>query len=480
MAAQTASPPVIDTKLRYVDQFAENVSRTKAGQPITLCYNIFSGANAAVYRENLRSRGSAGYDTAAANARAHRHLTLTPNKYPTVLLLQTVAFPALFWDNSFCEALASDPSGPYDVVRFDFRDSGRSTFVRPGYTPRAGAAEGKGKEEEGEEEVEVYTKAYFLRYAYAAMRPGERVIAESYTVADLAGDAAALLRRLYAPFPGVAPRGHLIGMCLGGAMGQHLCITDPALVASLTCIDSHTSAPPPLTRWPSLRTALSFSSLAPWRLLSSPDVNVSLNAGGGAPLTPEMEKVVDAYVESFVLVAERLAGDTKKFPFDREGCRRQVRRVFARSGATLRGGPRQFLALLNAPRRDLLLRERVTSSDSGSSSAGGKKAFVPTLIIQGTADVLCPSANAEYLSECIEGSVVRLVDGMGHTLIPRLRADYVKWITENIGRARGPGGSSTSVATRAGGGDAKATEGAEEKKKKGVFKGLKTFLSSKL
>jgi pimeloyl-ACP methyl ester carboxylesterase len=88
-----------------------------------------------------------------------------------------------WWEDELCERLAA---GGRHVVRYDFRDTGRST-------------------------------------TYPAGAPG-------YTGADLRADVVALLDTL-----GVA-RAHLIGISMGGAMVQVIAVEHPARVATLTLI----------------------------------------------------------------------------------------------------------------------------------------------------------------------------------------------------------------------------------------------------
>ena len=105
------------------------------------------------------------------------------------------------WHEDFCHELAE--RGLY-VMRFDNRDIGRSTHVRgrPPNVPQL-----------------------------AASLAGARAV---YTLADMAEDAAGLLRELE-----LAPA-HVIGASMGGMIAQTLAARDPQAVRSLVSIMSNT------------------------------------------------------------------------------------------------------------------------------------------------------------------------------------------------------------------------------------------------
>src|ERR1700722_4528473 len=105
---------------------------------------------------------------------------------PAILLLAGGACSMLFWEEAFCERLAAE--GPRFVVRYDLRDTGRSTTYEPGASP--------------------------------------------YTLQDLSDDAVGLLDALK------VTKAHLVGFSLGGGIGQRIALEYPDRVASLTLISS--------------------------------------------------------------------------------------------------------------------------------------------------------------------------------------------------------------------------------------------------
>ena len=109
---------------------------------------------------------------------------------PAVLLVMGAAASMLHWPERFCRALADE--GRY-VVRYDHRDTGRST----GY-PRG---------------------------------------APRYGLGDLVADAAALADEM-----GLRPV-HVVGMSMGGMIAQLLALDHPGLVATLTLYESTPGSP---------------------------------------------------------------------------------------------------------------------------------------------------------------------------------------------------------------------------------------------
>jgi pimeloyl-ACP methyl ester carboxylesterase len=104
---------------------------------------------------------------------------------PALLLIPGVGGSMDTWDPEFCAALAE--GGRY-VVRYDLRDTGRSTHYPPGVP--------------------------------------------DYSFHDLLDDAVALIDRL------AAGRAHLVGLSMGGGMAQYLAVHEPEKVASVTLVST--------------------------------------------------------------------------------------------------------------------------------------------------------------------------------------------------------------------------------------------------
>jgi pimeloyl-ACP methyl ester carboxylesterase len=110
---------------------------------------------------------------------------------PAVLLIMGATASMLWWPEGLCRRLAE--AGRY-VIRYDNRDTGRSTTYPPG-------------------------------------QPG-------YSMDDLAEDAVCLLDA-----EGI-DRAHLVGMSLGGMIAQIVSLNRPDRVASLSCLMSSIFGPP--------------------------------------------------------------------------------------------------------------------------------------------------------------------------------------------------------------------------------------------
>lgn len=104
---------------------------------------------------------------------------------PTILLIMGAGASMLYWDVEFCQRLAD--AGRF-VVRYDYRDTGRSTSYQPGAPP--------------------------------------------YSIRDLLNDAVGLLDAYQ------ASRAHIVGMSLGASLGQLMALDHPERVASLTLMSS--------------------------------------------------------------------------------------------------------------------------------------------------------------------------------------------------------------------------------------------------
>ncbi len=122
---------------------------------------------------------------------------------PTALLIMGLGMQMLGWQEDFCLELAGRG---FHVVRFDNRDTGRSTHM-------------------GDPAPTI--PQLITRSRHAA----------SYNLADMAADAAGLLSELQ-----LAPA-HVIGASMGGMIAQTIAARHPGKVRSLVSIMSNTGSP---------------------------------------------------------------------------------------------------------------------------------------------------------------------------------------------------------------------------------------------
>ncbi len=160
-----------------------------------------------------------------------------------LLLVMGLSGPMTWWDEAFCEQLAS--AGFY-AVRYDNRDTGRSSRYRSSVR--------------GDQLV----RALLTGRADAP-----------YSMSDLAGDAVALLDHL-----GIEAA-HVAGVSMGGMIAQTMAIEQPRRVRSLTSIMSTTGKRTVGWQHPNLlpalvgnkrgsREAYVRASRQMWRLIGSP------------------------------------------------------------------------------------------------------------------------------------------------------------------------------------------------------------------
>jgi pimeloyl-ACP methyl ester carboxylesterase len=246
-----------------------------------------------------------------------------------VLLIMGLATQMIGWPEDFCRDLAA--RGFY-VVRFDNRDAGRSTHV-DGRPPSTGE---------------------LIRRSKAPAR---------YRLADMAGDAAGLLREL-----DLAPA-HVVGASMGGMIAQTLAARHPESVRSLVSVMSNTG-----NRW----TGQPAARLLPM-LLKRP--------GAGR----------EAYVKRTAAVFAAI-GSTE-LGQDLDMVRELAGRSYDRDHDPAAPG-RQLAAIIA----------------SGDRTKEVRRISVPTLVVHGKADRLVSPSGARATAKAIDGAELLLIDGMGHDL----------------------------------------------------------------
>jgi len=273
-----------------------------------------------------------------------------PASAPSVVLIMGLGMQLTAWPMPLVDGLVERG---FRVVRFDNRDVGLSTHLRP--------------------HARVDLRA-------AAMRAmvGLRVHAP-YTLEDMAGDTIGLMDAL-----GIA-RAHVVGVSMGGMIGQVLAAGWGPRVVSFTSIMSSSGARRYAFHWTPATRAL----LAPmprgldengmldhlegvWRLIGSPG------------LQPPSE-----------VLRERLRASMKR-------------------ASDPPGIARQMLAIMRSGDRRKLL----------------KTVRVPTLVMHGERDPLVPIGAGRDTAAHVPGAVFKSIPGMGHdlpdALLPRLVAEIAE------------------------------------------------------
>jgi pimeloyl-ACP methyl ester carboxylesterase len=248
---------------------------------------------------------------------------------PPLLLIMGLATQMIAWHEDFCNQLAARG---FHVVRFDNRDIGRSTHM--GFRPSSASQ-------------------LLLR----------RVGPQQYTLSDMADDTAGLLAEL-----DLSPA-HVVGVSMGGMIGQTLAAEHPERVRSLTSIMSTTGNR--------------------WRGQPSPGVYRYLLK----PPPTDRQGFVDRATEVFGVV-----GSTG-FEGNIDHIRDYAARSFDR-GHSAAGGGRQLGAVVA----------------SGDRTAQLRNIHTPTLVIHGTVDKLIRPSGGRATAKAIPGARLKMIEGMGHDL----------------------------------------------------------------
>ncbi|CCH33690.1 alpha/beta hydrolase [Actinosynnema sp. NPDC047251] len=226
------------------------------------------------------------------------------------------------WGDGFCAGLAA--RGRF-VIRYDHRDTGRSVAYPPG-------------------------------------EPG-------YTGRDLAEDAVGVLDAL-----GVA-RAHVVGLSMGGGIGQVLALDHPDRVATLTLVATSPVVPTP-------------HELPP----PAPSLAAYFAAGG----TPEPDWTSRESVVEYLVAGNRPFLGTH--PVDEDAARALAGRVFDRS-PNIAGS-----------------NNHVHAAGGGESRSRLADVVAPTLVAHGELDPLFPLAHGEALVAEIPGAILLVLPGTGHEL----------------------------------------------------------------
>jgi len=276
-----------------------------------------------------------------------------------LLLIMGLSIQSIFWPDAFCAALVERG---FRVIRFDNRDIGLSGSADRGRPVRI-------------------TRDFLMsRLAPRRLRP-------NYTLHDMVNDTVGLLDHLG------LPSAHVVGLSLGGIIGQMIAATTPQRVRSLSLIMSHTNHP----------------------LWGIPHPAVLLRMGPPPPGSTR-EQVIARNVESFQLLGSpkyRRSDAELRFAFT-------VAAERERRGDDTSGLDRQTHALFATGCIDHLLPS-ITA---------------PTTVLHGLADRLVVPRNARRVARLIPGATLHLFDGMGHDFPPALLPRWAELVAENAARGR--------------------------------------------
>ncbi len=254
-----------------------------------------------------------------------------------VLLIPGMAMQLIVWPEAMVHQLHQ---AGYRVIRFDNRDIGLSQDMAHLPAPNL---------------------LWFMLQQKLGFQPQA-----PYSIQDMANDALGVLDHLH------INQAHLVGVSMGGMMGQRICITAPERALSLTSIMSSSGAkglPGPTSE---MRRVL---------------------------FTPPAKPGTDAAYQHALRFVQALAGPGFTHP---EGSKERLVQESLKRSSRPMGAYRQMLAAM-ADRARAGLLARITT---------------PTLVMHGKADPLVPFACGEDTARRIPNAKLHGIEGMGHDMPP--------------------------------------------------------------
>ena len=265
-----------------------------------------------------------------------------------LLLVMGLGMQFIHWDLELCEQLG------YHVIRFDNRDAGLSTTIDAAVPPIARAMAG------------FHIDAPYLLH-------------------DMANDSFGLLDEL-----GIE-RAHVMGVSMGGMIGQTMAMERPERVLSLTSIMSTTG-----------ERRAGMPKLRVWSVLMR-----------RAP--SQREAFQDYFVRMFRIIG------SPGFPQDEPRVRELAAATFDRAHNPA-GTARQLAAILA----------------SGDRTPGLGRLRVPTTVIHGSDDPLVPFRGGVATARAIPGAELVAIPGMGHDLPREIWPKLHETLARNSERAGVP------------------------------------------
>lgn len=268
-----------------------------------------------------------------------------------LLLIAGRGSQMITWEEEFCEQLAARE---FWVIRFDNRDVGRSTIMRGAKIPSR---------------LQIY-------------RRSRRGVA--YTLEDMAGDTVGLLDQLE------IPAAHVVGVAMGGMIGQLIAINDPDRVLSLVSISSSTG-----------------------------------NRGVGQPhrwMTSRQLRKVPRERSAFMAaqIETRRSTGSPDAKLDEEQIKQLAARMIDR-GIYPAGSTRQLAAV-------------VTAADRTEALANVR---APTTVIHGDADPLIDVSGGRATADAIPDAKLMIIPGMGHDLPREMWPQIIDAIVQNAALVSG-------------------------------------------
>ncbi|MFI5796436.1 alpha/beta fold hydrolase [Streptomyces sp. NPDC051677] len=291
-----------------------------------------------------------------------------PVDAPPLLLIMGAQTSGLGWPDAFVDLLAAR----HRVIRYDHRDTGRSTWAYDEHP---------------------------------------------YPLSALAEDAVTVLDAFR------VDRAHVVGMSLGGTLTQLLLADHPDRLRTATLIGTGALSSTPYRAPDGARVPVEElpgptpQLLELWARLEQESPGQGRpeqeSPAEGAPAQddPDLEAELDRRVEHWRL----LGGD--EIPFDAADARALERRIVAHTGHCRSGAAH---ALADAT--GLLRTERLAHND------------VPTLVVAAPAEPVYPLPHAHHLAQVIRNARLVEIPGMGHALPRPVHAPLAAAVLDHTAR----------------------------------------------
>lgn len=273
---------------------------------------------------------------------------------PPVVLIMGLGGQLAMWPEALIESFVA---GGYRVIAFDNRDIGLS-------------------HQHGEETPPKIVRQIILRRLGIKLKV-------PYTLEDMAKDTIGLIDALS------LKRAHIVGISMGGMIGQHVAAMAPDKVISFTGIMT-TTGNPKLPR-------------------PAKDVMQAMIHRGPRPVT--REAIIDASVAAFEVIG------TPGENHNENGMRARIARSYDRNFNPM-GTPRQMAAIVAA----------------GDFRRFTRAITAPTLVLHGSADPLVPLEGGEDIARIVPEAHMEIIDGMGHDVPDRFLPELAKHMLAHFGK----------------------------------------------
>ena len=275
---------------------------------------------------------------------------------PTVLMIMGLGGQLTMWTDKLVDDLVA---GGYRVITFDNRDIGLSHH------------------HSGEKTPNILRQMVLRRIGIKIKAP--------YELRDMAHDTIGLMDALK------LDEVHLVGISMGGMIGQHVSAIAPERVASFTAIMT-TTGNPKLPR--------------PGR-----QVMQAMIRRGPQPTT--RDEIIDQSVRTFGIIGT--PGEDQ----NKNGMRDRITRSYDRSYNPA-GVIRQMSAIIAA----------------GDFRKYTRRIKAPTLVIHGNKDPLVPIEGGFEIAKLVQDARMEVIDGMGHDVPPRFLPQITKLLLDHFGHTK--------------------------------------------